>query len=603
MESCLPRVGSSDPASLVVPAQSVLSELRSHSEKATCRRTGRILHLVFLCLLHGSSLTLPQRRPHFRQQREGSLPFKIHLRNMTTCTPPCWWEESSFAASGALRGPSLVSGEAGGAVTIQCHYAPSSVNRHQRKYWCRLEPPLRVCRTIVSTNHYAHRDYCGRVALTDFPRRGLFTVKLFQVSLDDAGQYRCGIGNRNNALFVGVTLNVSAGPFNTIYTAPPDPGNVTLASFGTTSPIANKWTSAATQPLEGQASEWDSKATPLAKGRETPGTVQAAASGAGSRVEGSIKTTVPTPESPALKLRSMPTTTEGVWIWGTQSSLTKTASTSEHGRKKTSTEDERPGEETEVRVILDTARKTTGTIRPSTLSSEHVARVTLPEGTVISKQQMLASKETSSSAPGAWTWGSLSIEASVEGSSDGSLENTAGESRLPGMPSQPPAEGSTSSPGKGPSMKSAFPEEKSNSWILTTVSTILSLVLLLTVVLLQRRFWRRRSSPEAEREPRVTLIQVIPFLNPNLLPDQLPDVGRNLLQSDTPPPKPPLLILLRPYEDKPLELRFCLRKKRPAYYFGTQKAKNSSQPEVEVITQILEGLKIIEDGPFRHDQL
>lgn len=110
-----------------------------------------------------------------------------------------------------MRGPRLVSGEPGGAVSIHCHYAPTSVNRHQRKYWCRLAPPSWTCYTVVSTNLYTHRDYRGRVALTDFPQSALFTVKLFRLSRNDTGLYRCGIGDRNDKLFFRMNLIVSPG--------------------------------------------------------------------------------------------------------------------------------------------------------------------------------------------------------------------------------------------------------------------------------------------------------------------------------------------------------------------------------------------------------
>lgn len=104
-----------------------------------------------------------------------------------------------------------MTGDTGGAVTIRCHYAPSSVNRHQRKYWCRLGPPSWICYTVVSTNRYTHPNYRGRVALTDVPQSGLFMVRLLQLSLDDMGLYRCGIGDRNNMLFFSMNLTVSAG--------------------------------------------------------------------------------------------------------------------------------------------------------------------------------------------------------------------------------------------------------------------------------------------------------------------------------------------------------------------------------------------------------
>lgn len=115
------------------------------------------------------------------------------------------------AAANALKGPRLVSGEPGGAVTIQCHYTPTSINRHQRKYWCRLSPLTWLCHTIVSTNHYTHVRYSGRVALADFPHSGLFVVRLTQLSPEDVGAYRCGIGNGNNMLFMSMNLAVSAG--------------------------------------------------------------------------------------------------------------------------------------------------------------------------------------------------------------------------------------------------------------------------------------------------------------------------------------------------------------------------------------------------------
>lgn len=104
-----------------------------------------------------------------------------------------------------------MTGDTEGAVAIHCHYTPSSVNRHQRKYWCRLGPPLWICHTIVSTNHYTHPDFRGRVALTDVPQSGLFVVRLLQLSLDDMGLYRCGIGDRNDVLFFSMNLTVSAG--------------------------------------------------------------------------------------------------------------------------------------------------------------------------------------------------------------------------------------------------------------------------------------------------------------------------------------------------------------------------------------------------------
>lgn len=104
-----------------------------------------------------------------------------------------------------------MSGKPGDTVTFQCRYNRSPINRHQRKYWCRLRPLTWLCPTVVSTNHYTHPHYGARVALSDFPQNGFFVVRLSQLSPEDAGSYRCGIGNRNDVLFSSMNLTISAG--------------------------------------------------------------------------------------------------------------------------------------------------------------------------------------------------------------------------------------------------------------------------------------------------------------------------------------------------------------------------------------------------------
>ncbi|KAL2770906.1 high affinity immunoglobulin alpha and immunoglobulin mu Fc receptor isoform a [Daubentonia madagascariensis] len=193
--------------------------LPPQSQVANQRAGWKMALLLTLCLLPGSSLSPPHRGPHLKWLWDGSLPSRTHLWAGETPSSPLCWRESSFAAANALKGPKLVSGEPGGAVTIQCHYAPSLVNRHQRKYWCRLRPPKWICHTIVSTNHYTHHRYHGRVALADFPQRGFFVVRLSRLSLDDVGCYHCGIGDGSTMLFFGMNLTVSAVPFQKRKTA------------------------------------------------------------------------------------------------------------------------------------------------------------------------------------------------------------------------------------------------------------------------------------------------------------------------------------------------------------------------------------------------
>ncbi|XP_038204517.1 high affinity immunoglobulin alpha and immunoglobulin mu Fc receptor [Arvicola amphibius] len=522
------------------------SPAKPREQKVSSQRTRWKILLLILCLLHGSSMTPPHRRPHSGELQAGFSPSRTPLctteAHRALTTPCCW--KNSLTGANALRGPRLVSGEPGGAVTIRCHYASSSVNRHQRKYWCRLAPPLWTCYTVVSTNHYTHRDYRGRVALTDFPQSALFVVKLFRLSPNDTGLYRCGIGDRNDKLFFRMNLIVSPGPSNTTYAAVPASGELITASSGIGSTAVNRRTPGVTQILEGRGSAWDrtapttriSKTTVSANGRSTPRIARTTVPGRSSGEEGSIKATVPTPESPASKPKSMFSTTQGAWILGARNSVTTSASTSKGGRTGTVPEADGPQGGTEVSASPGAPRKTTGTIRPSVLISEPVTWETLQEATEdnLSKRRMFYSAEEPSPAPSTWTLNATHMQV-ASGSIGRSLENKGGESSPP-TPSRLSSGGPMWTPGKRSSMKSVFTEGESNSWILTPVSSVLALVLLAALVLLKRRLWR--TSQKTERSPRITLIQMTHFL-----PDKLSDVGKSLQQGDPPPAQASLTVL------------------------------------------------------------
>ncbi|XP_023556951.1 high affinity immunoglobulin alpha and immunoglobulin mu Fc receptor [Octodon degus] len=393
-----------------------------------------LLLLLVLCLLRGSSWAPPYREPHLR-----------------------WL----WAATNALKGPRLVSGELGGAVTIQCHYDPLSVNRHQRKYWCRVRPPIWTCHTVVSTNRYIHRGYRGRVALADFPQSSLFIVKLSQLSMDDEGNYRCGIGDSNNRLFFSMNLTVSAGSSSSLPTVPPTVGKFLMESFGTASPRAQRWSSGATQTPEGQRTKWD---------------------------------------------RVAPTT-----------EIRKTTASAERSQ-------------------------TPVTVRAVTLGTDSAqAQEMLPEATIVSKQPALGSTEGATPAAGPRTLNTTHREtASVEGSTEEDLRSVARGQGPRARPSKGLAAGPQRPSGKGASRKSAFAEAESGSRILTPSFVMLAPFLLVALVLLKKRLWRKRSSQEAERTPKVTLIQMTRFLELNLQPDQLPNVEGRTLQSPSPPPPLPL---------------------------------------------------------------
>lgn len=437
-------------------------------------------------------------------------------------------------ATNALKGPRMVSGEPGDTVTIRCHYTPSAINRHQRKYWCRLSPLTWLCHTIVSTNHYTHLRYRDRVALTDFSRGGLFVVRLSQLSPDDVGSYRCGIGNSNNMLFFSMKLNVSAGPHSTSPRVTPAAAELFSRAFGTASPAANSWSPGATQTTKGQSTGWDrvaltpgaSKRTASAKGRQTPGKTGTVAAGTFSQVETSTWATVPNPDSPTSTIRGVSNSTDGVWMWGTKSSVANRAS--EEGRETTTTEADRPREEAErAKIALDADRMVIGTIRPSTSLSEKWAWETPQEARLVSKPQALGSIEETTPAVGVWVLGPPSIEmASAEGTTAG--DAPAGDSDPQATSSQNLTAGPLRPVGKELSMKSASPGKRNISRIQTPVSMVLFSVVAL--VLLQRKCRSKRTSQETEKAAGVTLIQMTQFQ-----PDQLPRVERKILQDDPPP--------------------------------------------------------------------
>ncbi|KAB0404278.1 hypothetical protein E2I00_016751 [Balaenoptera physalus] len=422
-----------------------------------------------------------------------------------------------------------------------------------------------ACHTIVSTNRYTHRRYRGRVVLRDFPQRGLFVVRLSQLSPEDVGHYRCGIGNTNNMLFFSMNLTISAawcpggspdslliwspsavhtGLSRTIPAATLAAGELITGSFVTVSPVANRRTPGTIQTIERQGTGWDrvaltlgiSKTTASAKGRQTPGATGVVAPGTGSQLEGSIWATIPTPQSPASAIRGVSNTTEGDREWSTRSLEANRARASERERE-TTTGTDRQREDTErVRIAPDTAEKVMATIRPSTLVSEKWMWETLQEEMSVSKPQALRSIEGTNPVAAVWTLEPTSIEmASAERSSEGDLDTPAGDSGPQVTPSQALAARPLRTLGKDSHVKSASLEEKNTSRMLTPVSSVLCPLMLTALVLLRRKLQRKRSSQETERSSGVTLIQMTPFPELSLQPDQLPQVEREMLQDDPPP--------------------------------------------------------------------
>ncbi|XP_021532992.2 polymeric immunoglobulin receptor [Aotus nancymaae] len=110
-----------------------------------------------------------------------------------------------------IFGPQEVSSVEGNSVSITCYYPPTSVNRHTRKYWCRQGASGR-CITLISSEGYVSNSYTGRANLTNFPENGTFVVNIAQLSRDDSGRYKCGLGINSRGLSFDVSLEVSRDP-------------------------------------------------------------------------------------------------------------------------------------------------------------------------------------------------------------------------------------------------------------------------------------------------------------------------------------------------------------------------------------------------------
>jgi polymeric immunoglobulin receptor len=110
-----------------------------------------------------------------------------------------------------IFGPEEVSSVEGNSVSIKCYYPSTSVNRHTRKYWCRVGANGR-CTTLISSEGYVSTEYAGRANLTNFPENGQFVVNIAKLTQDDSGNYKCGLGINSRGLSFDVSLEVSQGP-------------------------------------------------------------------------------------------------------------------------------------------------------------------------------------------------------------------------------------------------------------------------------------------------------------------------------------------------------------------------------------------------------
>ncbi|NP_001164516.1 polymeric immunoglobulin receptor precursor [Oryctolagus cuniculus] len=118
--------------------------------------------------------------------------------------------QSSLLGPSSIFGPGEVNVLEGDSVSITCYYPTTSVTRHSRKFWCREEESGR-CVTLASTG-YTSQEYSGRGKLTDFPDKGEFVVTVDQLTQNDSGSYKCGVGVNGRGLDFGVNVLVSQKP-------------------------------------------------------------------------------------------------------------------------------------------------------------------------------------------------------------------------------------------------------------------------------------------------------------------------------------------------------------------------------------------------------
>ncbi|XP_045045921.2 CMRF35-like molecule 9 isoform X2 [Desmodus rotundus] len=93
---------------------------------------------------------------------------------------------------GALMGPEKIRGLEGDTVSLQCTYGEKL--RNHQKYWCRKTGTLFTrCSDIIYTKADGQESRRGRVSIQDSPQELRFNVTLRELTLEDSGQYWCGV--------------------------------------------------------------------------------------------------------------------------------------------------------------------------------------------------------------------------------------------------------------------------------------------------------------------------------------------------------------------------------------------------------------------------
>ncbi|XP_047614701.1 CMRF35-like molecule 9 isoform X3 [Phacochoerus africanus] len=141
-------------------------------------------------------------------ERSSQLPVCAPARPALTMRPlVLLWACLVLPGYGTLVGPKEISGFVGDTVSLQCTYG-EALKTH-RKYWCRkIGYLIARCSGTVFSGGYGQD---GRVSVHDSPRELRFKVILRNLTLEDEGQYFCGIQRLGLDDSFSVSLHIFPG--------------------------------------------------------------------------------------------------------------------------------------------------------------------------------------------------------------------------------------------------------------------------------------------------------------------------------------------------------------------------------------------------------
>uniref|UniRef100_A0A670Y1I2 Ig-like domain-containing protein n=1 Tax=Pseudonaja textilis TaxID=8673 RepID=A0A670Y1I2_PSETE len=120
---------------------------------------------------------------------------------------------SSFAGlTSAVEGPSMLKASLGETLCVKCRYEKYYSNFV--KYWCKGSD-WKYCEEVIKTDSTEEEKRVGRTVIKDNQTQLEFTVKMENITMEDAGIYWCAI-EKSFADFkweVNITVTVGEGFF------------------------------------------------------------------------------------------------------------------------------------------------------------------------------------------------------------------------------------------------------------------------------------------------------------------------------------------------------------------------------------------------------